>query len=79
MTSIKQAVSSPARQGLLLVAVLMVACATETVSEPEPSASKLQTLVPGFTVTRYGNETRFRHSKYIELLMDGLRKAGLPE
>jgi sugar lactone lactonase YvrE len=47
MTSIEQAVNSPARQGLLLVAVLIVACTTATVSEPEPSPSRLETLVPG--------------------------------
>ncbi len=47
MTSIEQAVSSPARQGLLLVAVLIGACTSTTVSEPEPPASKLETLVPG--------------------------------
>ena len=40
---------------------------------------QLQALVPGLTVTRFGKETRFRHPEYFELLMDGLRKAGLPE
>ncbi|MCH9000599.1 MAG: adenylate/guanylate cyclase domain-containing protein [Proteobacteria bacterium] len=40
---------------------------------------QLQALVPGLTVTRFGKETRVRHPEYFELLMDGLRKAGLPE
>jgi len=40
---------------------------------------QLQALVPGLTVTRFGKETRFRYPEYFELLMDGLRKAGLPE
>ena len=40
---------------------------------------RLQALVPGLTVSRFGKETRVRHPEYFELLMDGLRKAGLPE
>ena len=36
-----------ARQSLLLIAALIGACTTATVSEPEPSALKLETLVPG--------------------------------
>ena len=42
-------------------------------------AAQLQVLVPGLTVTRFANETSFRHREYIDLLLDGLRKAGLPE
>ena len=40
---------------------------------------QLQTLIPELTITRYGHETRFKYPEYFELLMDGLRKAGLPE
>ena len=40
---------------------------------------QLLDLVPGLTVTRFGKETRFRHPEYFERLIDGLRKAGLPE
>ncbi len=47
--------------------------------EAHQVVEQLQALVPGLTVTRFGNETRFRHPEYFELLMDGLRKAGLPE
>ncbi len=39
--------SVPARQSLLLIAALIGACTTATVSKPEPSALKLETLVPG--------------------------------
>ncbi len=47
--------------------------------EARQVVEQLQALVPGLTVTRFGKETRFRHPEYFELLMDGLRKAGLPE
>ncbi|MCZ6892623.1 MAG: adenylate/guanylate cyclase domain-containing protein [Gammaproteobacteria bacterium] len=40
---------------------------------------QLHALVPDLTVTRYKKETRFRHPAYFELLMGGLRKAGLAE
>ncbi len=36
-------------------------------------------LVPGLTVTRYAEETRFRFPAYFDVIMDGMRKAGLPE
>ena len=47
--------------------------------EAHEVVAQLQALVPGLTVTRYGKETRFRYPEYFELLMDGIRKAGLPE
>ena len=47
MAEMQRAASVPARQSLLLVAALIGACTTATVTEPEPSASKLETLVPG--------------------------------
>ena len=47
--------------------------------EARQVVEQLQALLPGFTVTRYAKETRLRHLEYSELLMDGLRKAGLPE
>ena len=47
--------------------------------ESRQVVERLQALVPGLTVARFGKETRFRHPEYFELLMDGLRKAGLPE
>ena len=47
--------------------------------EARQVVERLQALVPGLTVTRFGKETRFRHPGYFEILMDGLRKAGLPE
>ncbi len=47
--------------------------------EAHQVVEQLQALVPGFTVTRFGKETRFRHPEYFELLKGGLRKAGLPE
>lgn len=39
----------------------------------------LRELVPGLTVARFMAETRFRHPPYFDLLMEGLRKAGMPE
>jgi adenylate cyclase len=47
--------------------------------EAHQVVEQLQVLVPGLTVTRYAKETRLRHLEYSELLMDGLRKAGLPK
>ena len=47
--------------------------------EAHQVVEQLQTLVPGLTVTGYGKVTRFGYPEYFELLMDGLRKAGLPE
>jgi len=47
MTSIEQAVSSPARQSLVVIVALIGACTSTTVSAPEPSPSRLETLVPG--------------------------------
>ena len=47
--------------------------------EAHQVVEQLQALVPDLTVTRFGKETRFGHPEYFELLMDGLRKAGLPE
>ncbi len=47
--------------------------------EARQIVDQLQALLPGFTVSRYGEETRFRVPEYFELLMDGVRKAGLPE
>ena len=47
--------------------------------EARQVVEQLQVLVPDLTVTRFGKETRFRYPEYFELLMDGLRKAGLPE
>ncbi|MCH8155488.1 MAG: CadC-family transcriptional regulator, partial [Proteobacteria bacterium] len=47
--------------------------------EARQVVEQLQSLLPGFTVTRYREETLFRHREYSELLVDGMRKAGLPE
>jgi len=47
MAVIQRAASIPARQCPLLVAVLIGACTSTTVNEPEASASMLETLVPG--------------------------------
>ena len=49
------------------------------IEEAQQVVEQLQALVPGLTVTRFGKETRFRHPEYFEILMSGLRKAGLPE
>ena len=47
MTSIEHAVSLPARQSLVVIVALIGACTSTTVSAPEPSPSRLETLVPG--------------------------------
>ena len=49
------------------------------VAEAQPVIRSLLGLVPGLTVGRFMKETRFRYPAYSDLLMDGLRKAGLPE
>ncbi len=49
------------------------------VDEAREVVAQLRALVPGLTVTRFGKETRFRYPEYFELLMDGVRKAGLLE
>ncbi len=48
-------------------------------AEARVVVGQLLALVPGITLTRFGKETRFRHPKHFDLLMEGLRKAGLPE
>ena len=48
-------------------------------SEAQRVVDSLRELVPGLTVSRFMKETRFRFPAYFDLLMDGLRKAGLPE
>jgi adenylate cyclase len=47
--------------------------------EARDVVEQLQALVPGLTVTRYEKETRVRFPEYLEMMKDGLRKAGLPE
>ncbi len=46
--------------------------------EAHEVVAHLQALVPGLTVSRFEKETGFRDPKYVELLLDGLGKAGLP-
>jgi adenylate cyclase len=48
-------------------------------AEAKRIVDALLTLIPGLTITRYRKETRFRFSDYFEQIVDGLRKAGLPE
>ncbi len=48
-------------------------------SEARRAVESLQRIFPGLTVSRFMAETRFRFPDYFDLLMDGLRKAGLPE
>ncbi len=48
-------------------------------SEAQRVVKALQELVPGLTVGRFMNETRFRFPAYLDLLIDGMRKAGLPD
>ncbi|UCH40255.1 MAG: hypothetical protein JSU67_00685 [Gammaproteobacteria bacterium] len=47
--------------------------------EAGKTVQQLLSLVPGLTIGRYSTETRFRNPEYFEIIMDGLRKAGLPE
>ena len=47
-------------------------------AEAEAVVRKLQALVPGLTLARVREDTRFRHPPYFELLVEGLRLAGLP-
>lgn len=49
------------------------------VTEAHKVVDALLNLVPGLTVTRFMKETRFRFPAYSEVIMDGMRKAGLPE
>lgn len=46
--------------------------------EAEAVVQKLQALVPGLTLASIREDTRFRHPPYFELLVEGLRLAGLP-
>ena len=43
------------------------------------TVEQLEALVPGLTIRRYSEETRFRNPEYFEIIMDGLRRAGLPD
>ena len=47
--------------------------------EAKKTVEQLEALVPGLTIGRYSEETRFRNPEYFEIIMDGLRRAGLPE
>lgn len=47
-------------------------------AEAEAMVQKLQTLVPGLTLASLREDTRFRHPPYFDLLVEGLRLAGLP-
>ncbi len=49
------------------------------VAEAQPVIRSLLDLVPGLTIDRFMKETRFRYPAYSNLMIDGLRKAGLPE
>ena len=49
------------------------------IEEARTIVEQLQALVPGLTISRYKKETRVYHPVYFEILIDGLRKAGLPE
>jgi tetratricopeptide (TPR) repeat protein len=48
-------------------------------SEAQNVVKSLRELVPNLTVSKFMAETRFRFPAYFDLLMDGMRKAGLPE
>ena len=48
-------------------------------AEAQEVVDALLDLVPGLTVTRFMKETRFRFPDYFNVIMDGVRKAGLPE
>jgi adenylate cyclase len=41
--------------------------------------SRLLELVPGLTIKRASEQTRFRNSGCLSMILDGLRLAGLPE
>lgn len=41
--------------------------------------ARLRMLVPGLTVSRFSRESLFTHSGRLDLILDGLRRAGLPE
>ena len=49
------------------------------IEEARTIVEQLQVLVPGLTLSRYSRETRVYHPEYFDMLIDGLRKAGLPE
>ena len=51
----------------------------DRLDEARAAVERLLALVPDLTVTRFGKFTRFRHPENFALLIDGLRKAGLPE
>ena len=47
--------------------------------EAEVVAKQLIGLVPGLTLAGFTHDTRFRHPPDFDLLIEGMRKAGLPE
>ena len=48
-------------------------------SEAQNVVVSLLDLVPSLTISRFSADTRFRFPAYFDLLMSGMRKAGLPE
>jgi len=47
--------------------------------EAKAALAKMQRLIPGITLSRYGELARFRDPARLALILDGLRLAGLPE
>jgi adenylate cyclase len=47
--------------------------------ELERAKAKLTALAPGVTVSSFENRMPFRRREHLDILLDGLRKAGLPE
>jgi tetratricopeptide (TPR) repeat protein len=48
-------------------------------SEAQKVVVSLLDLVPSLTISRFSADTRFRFPAYFDLLMSGMKKAGLPE
>ena len=60
--------------------VLIPACGHLGRTEDAKTAiAKLQSLAPGVTITSFHKRMPFQDEKHLDILRDGLRKAGLPE
>ena len=60
--------------------VLVPACGHLGRTEDAKTAiAKLQSLAPGVAISNFAPRMPFRDQRHLDILFDGLRKAGLPE
>ena len=60
--------------------VLVPACGhLGRMEEAKAAIAKLLSLAPGMTISKFEQRMPFRDRRHLDIVIDGLRKAGLPE